>query len=322
MEVVAGIDIGGTNTVIGLVTREGICLRQQSMYTRVEGNFTDYINKVVEIVGQLMAEKDDNLTLVGIGVGAPNGSYSLGAIVDAPNLVWKGVLPVCKDLTERLRVPSALTNDANAAALGEMLFGAAKGLKHFIVVTLGTGLGSGIVVDGKLLVGSDGFAGELGHTTVKPWGRQCGCGKKGCLETYVSAPGIRRTAFKLLADSNSQSILRTYPFEQLTAKCITQAALKGDKVAREAFEYTGKILGMKLADTVAVLSPEAIILFGGLSNAGELIFEPTKRHLEENLFSVFKNKVKLIPSGLKDENAAVLGAAALIWKELEGKIQP
>lgn len=317
MSIVAGIDIGGTNTVIGLVTRNGECIVQTTLPTRIDGNFSEYIDRVVQSILRMLSE--NNLSLQGVGVGAPNGSYNLGAIVDAPNLVWKGVLPICKELNEKLQVPSVLTNDANAAALGEMLFGAAKEYRHFIVITLGTGLGSGIVIDGKLLVGHDGFAGEFGHTSVKPWGRQCGCGKKGCLETYVSAPGIRRTAFKMLADANQNSILKTYSFEQLTAKCITQAALKGDRVAREAFEYTGRILGLKLADLVALFSPEAIFLFGGLSNAGDLIFEPTKRNMEENLFPVFRNKVKLLPSGLKDENAAVLGAAALIWKEIEGK---
>ncbi len=316
MSFVAGIDIGGTNTVIGIVNRNGDCIEQTTLPTRIDGSFIDYIEKVTQTILQLVEGK--NLQLKGIGVGAPNGSYNLGAIVDAPNLVWKGILPVCKELNERLYVPTVLTNDANAAAIGEMLFGAAKDYKHFLVITLGTGLGSGIVIDGKLLVGHDGFAGELGHTSVKPWGRQCGCGKRGCLETYVSAPGIRRTAFKLLADINQHSILRTYSYEQLTAKCITQAALKGDRVAREAFEYTGKILGQKLADLVALFSPQAIFLFGGLSNAGDLIFEPTKRNMEENLFPIFRNKVNIFPSGLKDENAAVLGAAALIWNEISG----
>ncbi len=316
MSFVAGIDIGGTNTVIGIVDRNGDCIEQATLPTRIDGSFTDFIEMVSQAIFQLVEGK--NLQLKGIGVGAPNGSYNLGAIVDAPNLVWKGILPVCKVLNERLHVPTVLTNDANAAAIGEMLFGAAKDYKHFIVITLGTGLGSGIVIDGKLLVGHDGFAGEFGHTSVKPWGRQCGCGKRGCLETYVSAPGIRRTAFKLLADANQHSILRTYSYEQLTAKCITQAALKGDRVAREAFEYTGKILGQKLADLVALFSPQAIFLFGGLSNAGNLIFDPTKRNMEENLFPIFRNKVSLLPSGLKNENAAVLGAAALAWNEIGG----
>ncbi len=316
MSFVAGIDIGGTNTVIGLVNSSGDCIEQATIPTRIDGSFTDFIEKVSQTILQLVEGK--NLQLKGIGVGAPNGSYNLGAIVDAPNLVWKGILPVCKELNERLNVPTVLTNDANAAAIGEMLFGAAKDYKHFIVITLGTGLGSGIVIEGKLLVGHDGFAGEFGHTSVKPWGRQCGCGKRGCLETYVSAPGIRRTAFKLLADANQHSILRTYSYEQLTAKCITQAALKGDRVAREAFEYTGKILGQKLADLVALFSPQAIFLFGGLSNAGDLIFDPTKRNMEENLFPIFRNKVSLLPSGLKNENAAVLGAAALAWNEIGG----
>jgi len=198
-----------------------------------------------------------------------------------------------------------------------MLFGAAKGMKHFIVITLGTGLGSGIVSDGKLVLGHDGFAGELGHTSVKPGGRRCGCGKTGCLETYVSAPGIRRTAFKLMADSVEPSALRSFNYHELSAKIIAQKAQEGDKLALEAFEKTGEILGLKLADAVATLSPEAIFLFGGLSKAGELILEPTRRHMEANLFPVFKNKVKIMPSGLEEKNVAILGSAALIWKELE-----
>jgi glucokinase len=209
-----------------------------------------------------------------------------------------------------------ITNDANAAALGELLFGAAKGMKNFVVITLGTGLGSGIVVDGKLVVGHDGFAGEFGHVVAKANGRQCGCGKRGCLETYASATGIRRTAFKMLADINQPSILRNITFEKLSAKMITEAAKTGDPLARAAFEYTGLILGTRLADLVAILNPEAIFFFGGLANAGELLFDPTRRHMEEYMFPVFKGKVKLLTSGLQDKNAAVLGAAALIWKEL------
>lgn len=313
--IVAGIDIGGTNTVIGLVTRDGNCLCETSFHTQEYGVFDHYVARISEEIKMLITTLENQYTLVGVGVGAPNGSYNTGEIIDAANLRWKGTLSLASELKKILGVPVALTNDANAAALGEMIFGAAKGLRNFVVITLGTGLGSGIVVDGKLVHGHDGFAGELGHTSVKAYGRQCGCGKQGCLETYVSAPGLRRTAFKLLADSNEPSLLRGYSYEALSAKKIAAFAQQGDKVAIEAFEYTGAILGMKLADVVAILSPEAIFLFGGLSNAGSLIFEPTKRHMEKNLFPFFRNKVKLLPSGLNDKNAAVLGAAALIWQK-------
>ncbi|MFN3694212.1 MAG: ROK family protein, partial [Ignavibacterium sp.] len=216
-------------------------------------------------------------------------------------------------------VPVALTNDANAAALGEMYYGAAKGMKDFIVITLGTGLGSGIVVNGNLIYGHDGFAGEIGHTIYDPQGRQCGCGRKGCLETYASAPGIKRTVMELIAKTNLKSRLRTVSFENLDAKLITELALEGDMLALEAFDFTARVLGIKLADAVAHTSPEAIILFGGLSNAGDLLLVPTKKYLEENVFHVFRNKVKILKSELSEGKSAVLGAAALIWHELNNK---
>lgn len=315
-ELVVGIDIGGTNTEIGLVTRNGKCLIASTIPTNTHGRFEDYISSISKEITNLYSTYKNNYTLKGIGIGAPNGSFSLGSIVDAPNLAWKGTLPLCSEITKQVGLPAVVTNDANAAALGEMLFGSAKGMKDFIVITLGTGLGSGIVVNGKLVVGHDGFAGELGHITVEENGRLCGCGKKGCLEAYVSAPGIKKTIFKMLAYHTNPSIFRSISFENLTAKMITEEALKGDPIAREAFEYTGKILGIKLADVVATLSPEAIFFFGGLAKAGQLLFEPTKRHMEENLFPIFRNKVELLSSGLDGENTAVLGSAALIWQEL------
>lgn len=318
-DIVAGIDIGGTNTVIGLVTRTGDIIAQTSISTRGESTFDSYVKVVASEISRIYAEHSSRYNLRGIGIGAPNGSYNLGAIVDAPNLLWKGILPLCKEISLLTGVTSAITNDANAAALGEQLFGVAQGMKNFVVVTLGTGLGSGIVVDGKLVVGHDGFAGELGHVTAKQGGRQCGCGKRGCLETYASATGLRRTAFKMLADSTQPSILRNVTYENLTAKSITNAAKTGDPLARAAFEYTGLYLGMRLADLVAILSPEAIIFFGGLANAGELLFDPTRRHMEEYLFPIFRGKIKFLQSGLQDKNAAVLGAAALIWNEIKGE---
>jgi glucokinase len=218
-------------------------------------------------------------------------------------------------------LPSVITNDANAAAIGEMKFGAAKGMKDFIMITLGTGVGSGIVANGDLIYGADGFAGEIGHTIYDPNGRQCGCGRKGCLETYTSAGGIKRTVFELLALYNDESELRDISFNDMTSKKISEAARKGDKIALKAFDETGRILGIKLADAIAHTSPQAIILFGGLACSGELIFKPTQKYMEENVLNIFKNKVKLIPSALTAGNAAVLGASALIWNELD-KVLP
>ncbi|MEY1638572.1 ROK family protein [Tenuifilum osseticum] len=316
-EVVAGIDIGGTNTVIGIVNRNGDILAESTLPTRCNATFDVFVKNLTGAIEQLLMELGHEHRLLGVGVGSPNGSYNLGAIVDAPNLEWKGILPLCKEITLLTGVPSVVTNDANAAALGELLFGAAKGMKNFVVITLGTGLGSGIVVDGKLVIGHDGFAGEFGHVVAKANGRQCGCGKKGCLETYASATGLRRTAFKMIADSNQPSMLRNVTYDKLTAKMITEAAKTGDPLARAAFEYTGLILGTRLADLVAILNPEAIFFFGGLANAGELLIDPVRRYMEEYMFPVFKGKVKLLLSGLQDKNAAVLGAAALIWEELD-----
>lgn len=313
-KIVAGVDIGGTNTVIGLVTREGNCIAEISFPTQEEAQFEQFTNKIASQILTLIDQQNNKYTLLGVGVGAPNGSYITGQIIDAANLRWKGTLNLCSNIEKTLKVPVLLTNDANAAALGEMLFGDAVGMKNFIFITLGTGLGSGIVVDGKLLVGHTGFAGELGHTNVKPWGRECGCGRRGCLETYVSAPGLRRTAFNLLSESIEPSALRSYTYDSVSSKTIATLAQKGDHIAIDAFENTGAILGMKLADLVSILNPEAIFLFGGLSKAGNLIFEPTNRHMEKNLFPIFQNTVKILPSGLTDKNAAVIGAAALIWQ--------
>ncbi len=273
--------------------------------------FQDYILKLKNFIKQFLI----NIYLKGIGVGAPNANYYRGTVENPPNLKW-GVVNVVEILKQYYDVPVAITNDANASAIGEMLFGAAKGMKDVIVITLGTGLGSGVVVDGKLVYGSDGFAGEIGHTVYDPNGRQCGCGKKGCLETYASATGIKRTVMELLATSNEDSALRNVNYNDLDSKMIYTSALAGDKLAIEAFEITGKILGLKLADAVAVTSPEAIVLFGGLALAGDMIINPTKKSLEENLFHVFRNKVKVLPSGLPEGNSAVLGSAALIWNEI------
>ena len=247
------------------------------------------------------------------------GNYNNGNIEYAADLPWKGIVPLGDIFKKVSGYPVIVTNDANAAAVGEMVYGGAKGMKNFVVITLGTGLGSGFVVNGELVYGSYGFAGELGHTIVRPGrdGRDCNCGRKGCLETYVSATGIKRTVYKLLADSNLESELRDVSFNNLSSIMVSEAAKRGDKIAIKAFEHTGEMLGFKLADVVAHTDPEAIFLFGGLALSGGLIIEPTKKHMEENLLEIYKNKVKLLPSGIKSKNAAVLGASALVWQKLE-----
>jgi len=316
-EVTLGIDVGGTNTAFGFVNINGKSIVDSFIPTEGNKSANNFFARLHPAVTNLYDRISAGFELKGIGVGAPNGNYYTGKVENPPNLQW-GVVDVVQMLKKYFDVPIAVTNDANASAIGEMLFGSAKGMKEFIVITLGTGLGSGVVVDGKLVYGSDGFAGEIGHTVYDPNGRQCGCGRKGCLETYASATGIKRTVMELLANSNDESTLRDVSFNKLESKMIFEAALQGDKIAKKAFEYTGKVLGLKLADAVAVTSPEAIILFGGLALAGDLIIEPTKRSMEENLFHVFKNKVKIIQSNLPEGNSAVLGAAALIWNEIIG----
>ncbi len=318
-EVVLGIDIGGTNTKFGFVDREGDLLGDYSISTAVHQTIESYLHSLADNVQKGLNNLEEEVRLIGVGIGAPNGNYYRGTIEHAPNLNWKGVVNFIELLKQYYSLPMAITNDASAAAIGEMIFGGAKSMKDFIVVTLGTGLGSGFVANGKLIYGNDGFAGELGHVTVKPDGRFCGCGRRGCLETYVSATGIKRTIYKLLADYNGDSNLAGVSFNDLTAEMITNAAKDGDKVAKEAFEYTGRILGMELADSVALNSPEAIFLLGGLAKAADFIFEPTQRYMEEHMMPIFKNKVKLLPSGLQNKNAAVLGAAALIWHELDSQ---
>ena len=318
-DVALGIDIGGTNTKFGFVDKEGELLCDYSISTSVHQTIESYLHSLSDNVQKALQTMSEEVTLIGVGIGAPNGNYYKGTIEYAPNLNWKGVVNFIELLKQYYTLPMAITNDASAAAIGEMLFGGAKSMKNFFVVTLGTGLGSGFVTNGKLIYGHDGFAGELGHVTVKPEGRFCGCGRRGCLETYVSATGIKRTVYKLLADHNGSGRLAGVSFNDLTAEMITNAAKEGDKVALNAFEYTGRILGMALADTVALMSPEAIFLLGGLAKAADFIFEPTYRYMEQHMMPVFKNKVKLLPSGLQNKNAAVLGAAALIWNELDSE---
>jgi glucokinase len=321
-EVVLGIDIGGTYTKYGIVDRNGKSIIENFTNTVRYTDFDVFLDNLQTEIDEAIQTTNQKISISGIGIGAPNGNYYQGTVENAPNLNWKGTINVVEHL-KRLYpgIPTVLTNDANAAAIGEMIYGGAKGMKDFIVITLGTGLGSGIVVNGNVVYGHDGNAGELGHINVKHRGRQCGCGNRGCLETYVSATGLKRTVFKLLTEKVTPSELRDISFNDLTGKMISEAARKGDKIAQEAFELTGRILGVKLADTVAVTNPEAIFLSGGLANAGELIFEPTQRYMNENLFPAYKGKVKLLQSSLLESNSAVLGAAALAWRELDENVK-
>ncbi|HMM03906.1 MAG: ROK family protein [Prevotella sp.] len=309
-----GIDIGGTNSVFGIVDKRGHIINQGSIKTGAYKEINEYVDHLSAGVQEIIDQVGGSGNIKGIGVGAPNGNFFTGCIEFAPNLPWKGVIPLAQMLTDKLNIPVALTNDANAAAIGEMTYGAARGMKDFIVITLGTGVGSGIVVNGQLVYGHDGFAGELGHTTAIREGRMCGCGKKGCLETYSSATGVARTAKEYLQTRKDPSVLRELAIDEITSKDVYDAAVKGDKLAKEIFEYTGQVLGESFADFVAFSSPEAIILFGGLIKAGKLIFDPVRKHMEENLLPIYRNKIKLLMSELKESDAAVLGASALGWE--------
>ena len=317
-KVVAGIDIGATFTKLGIVDQEGKVYADASISTVRHKDIDGYMEQLASAVRKLLKEQDGLLELAGIGIGAPNGNYYRGVVEYAPNLNWKGMIPFVEMFKAHFDIPIVLTNDANAAALGEMMYGGARNMTDFIVITLGTGLGSGIVVNGKVVYGHDGFAGEMGHVMVVENGRQCGCGRKGCLETYVSATGIVRTVYELLALRTDDSQLRKIPFEKLTAKDISEAASQADPIAIKAFDVTGRTLGKTLANVVALFSPEAIFLFGGLSNAGDHIFKPVKAYMEKNLLSIYRDKVKILPSGLTETNAAVLGSSGLIWKEILG----
>lgn len=313
---VVGIDIGGTNSPFGFVDENGNILAKGTIRTDFYAEFEEYLKALLLEIE--LKKLENNVEIAGFGIGAPNGNYYRGSIENAPNLRWKGSINFTEQVTEKTRLPAFLTNDANAAAIGEKVFGNAKDMNDFIVITLGTGLGSGIFCGGKLLYGSTGFAGEIGHIVVDFGGRQCGCGRKGCLETYASATGIVRTVLEKLQDKNIKSRLRNYSEEKIDSKIIYDEAVKGDELALDVFEYTGKILGKALANAAAFSSPEAIFLFGGLANAGDLIFKPVIKYMEDNLLNNFKGTVKLMKSGLKENNAAILGAAALCWNELKG----
>jgi glucokinase len=309
-----GIDIGGTGTKFGIVDRSGNVLFTGDLSTKKHKKIETFIDELHEKLSALIQNVGGTGRIRGIGVGAPNGNFYTGTVEYAPNLPWKGILPLAQMIQDKFQVQTNLTNDANAAAIGEMMYGAAQGMKDFIMITLGTGVGSGIVANGHLILGHDGFAGELGHTIIIPDGRYHeGTGKKGSLESYASATGVMLTAKEVLASTKEESLLRKIDVDEIDSRKVYDAAVQGDKIAREIFEYTGKILGTALANFVMFSSPEAIILFGGLTKAGDFILKPTREHMEANLIQVFQNRVKILVSHLKESDAAILGASALVW---------
>ena len=310
MKLAVGIDIGGTNTAFGLVDEQGNCLAHNSIKTSDYPLVSEFVAKVSKEVNVLIDSLDQS-EIIGMGIGAPNGNYYTGTIDFAPNLKWEGVVHLVDLFKEYFNFPVYLTNDANAAAIGERIYGAAKGVDDFIMVTLGTGLGSGFVVNGELVYGHDGFAGELGHTIIEKNGRDCGCGRKGCLETYASASGIVRTAKEFLEKPNNSLLV---DLNEITSKSIADAAIKGDQLALDIFDYTAEKLGFSLANTVAISSPKLIVLFGGLAQSGDLIIKPTKKYMEGYLLNIYQNKVDILPSKLKASDAAILGASALAWQ--------
>jgi glucokinase len=312
---VVGVDIGGTGTKFGIVDNVGNVLFASEISTKKHEQVHTFIDELHQELSVLIEKVGGVGRIKGIGVGAPNGNVYTGNIEYAPNLPWKGIIPLARMLQDKFKIPVRLTNDANAAAVGEMMYGAAQGMKDFIMITLGTGVGSGIVANGQLIYGHDGFAGELGHTTIIPDGRlHPGTGKKGSLESYASATGVAQSAIEILENTDRPSLLRDIPKGELNSKAVFEAATKGDEVAKDVFAFTGKVLGMALANFVMFSSPEAIILFGGLTKAGDLILKPTREHLEANVIEIFQNKVKILISHLKESDAAILGASALMWE--------
>lgn len=313
---VIGLDLGGTNSVFGIVDRRGTIVATTSVKTQEQNDVEVYVDNCCTALKKIIEEVGGIEKIQAMGIGAPNANYYTGIIDNPANLPWKGEIPLAKMFSDRLGIPVALTNDANAAAIGEMAYGAAKGMKNFIMITLGTGVGSGIVVNGQVVYGSDGFAGELGHVIVdkSSEARSCGCGRKGCLETYCSATGVARTAKMIVSSSERPTLLRNIPLDEITSKDVAIAAGQGDEVAKEIFEYTGKILGEACADFAAFSSPEAFIFFGGLTKAGDLLMDPIKKAYDENVLFLYKNKAQMIVSELDDAGAAVLGASALGWE--------
>lgn len=313
---VIGLDMGGTNSIFGIVDQRGTIKAQTAIKTRAYPDVRDYVKAAVEALQPALDVVGGIEQVRGMGIGAPNSNFYTGNIENAANLVWEGIVPIAQLFEDALGIPCRVTNDANAAALGEMTYGVARGMKNFIMVTLGTGVGSGIVVDGKIVYGSDGFAGELGHVIVdrSASARPCGCGRKGCLECYTSATGVARTAREVLEQLSDESLLRELNPAEITSLDVFLAAEKGDACALEIFERTGKILGQACADFVTFNSPEAIVFFGGLTKAGEYLMAPIRKHFDENLLRNYKGKTKLLISSLNGSEAAVLGASALGWE--------
>ena len=311
---VIGADIGGTNTAVGMISESGTVLKELNFMTR---DFPDASSFAIGICAEIKAhlqDISDNYELCGVGLGAPNGNYYSGMVENAPNLNWKGKVRLSEMFSNALGVKTVITNDANAAALGEMIYGGAKGQRNFVVITIGTGLGSGIVVNGELLYGKTGFAGEIGHTVFQQDGRLCTCGKRGCLEAYVSSRGLQQTALEMLEKDSSPSLLRELPSNKMSPRNIAKAANSGDAIANAVFEESGRILGTQLADTVAYLSPETIFLYGGIAGAGDLILKPAQKALEENMLKIFLGSTKIELSRLQGKSGGILGAAALAWK--------
>ena len=312
---VIGIDMGGTNTAFGLVDARGTVLASSSIKTAKHADINDYIAELHEAIMRLVEENNAVDKINGIGIGAPNACYYTGVIADGVNLPWPTPIPLADLITEKFGIPCVITNDANAAAIGEMTYGVARGMKDFIMITLGTGVGSGIVINGQVVYGHDGFAGELGHVIMKRTnGRMCGCGRSGCLEAYCSATGVARTAREFLEIRTEDSLLRNIPIDEITSKDVYDCAVQDDKLAKEIFEYTGTILGEALADFCTFSSPEAFVLFGGLTKSGELIMKPEREAYEKNVMTCFKGKAKIVLSEMKESDAAVLGASALGWE--------
>ena len=311
-----GIDVGGTTTKFGVVNAKGEILDQSRIPSNEHESVEDFIDHLYNKLDPMIKEIGGIRNIVGIGMGAPNANFYSGTIEYAPNLRWKGIIPIAKLMQQKFGLITKITNDANAAAVGEMMYGACKGMKHFITITLGTGVGSGIIIDGKIVLGHDGFAGELGHTIIRPGGRpHRTTGLRGSLEAYASATGVRDTAIELLTKHPEQpSLLRDYSINELTSETVYTCAMQGDPVANEIFEFTGQILGESLANFIMFSSPAAIVLFGGLTKAGNILLNPTRRHMEANLLGIFKDKVKLLFSELKESDAAILGASALVWE--------
>ena len=310
---VIGLDMGGTNSVFGIVDQRGTILAQTAIKTKGYPDVNDYVAAAVEALQPALDVVGGIEKVRGMGIGAPNGNYYNGTIEYAANLEWEGVVPIGELFEKALGIPTRVTNDANAAAMGEMAYGVAKGMKNWIMITLGTGVGSGIVVDGKIVYGSDGFAGELGHFMVEPNGRPCGCGRRGCLETYCSATGVARSAREFLTNSDEPSLLRELDPEKITSYDVSMAAAKGDKIAHEIYEFTGRLLGESCANFAAFSSPEAFIFFGGLTKAGALLMDPIKKAYDDYVLNIYKDKAKFLVSSLEGSSAAVLGASAVGW---------